>query len=164
LQSIHTGLIPHASQLDPTSARVGRGVVARAAAGSARSRWLLWLLAWALVLGPMLGQMHRVVHAAASPVAALVAAGDTQSVQAGRETGHTAENWVHALFAGHGPAGCQLLDQLSHGHAGPVAVDLFTPLAPQSDAPLWASQVPGCQRIAAFFDPRAPPTHRSLKA
>lgn len=112
----------------------------------------------------MLGQMHRVVHAATSPVAALVATGDAQSAQAGSETGHPAENWVHALFAGHGPAGCQLLDQLSHGYAGPVAIDLFTPLAPQSDIPLWASQVPGSQSIAAFFDPRAPPTHRFFKA
>ena len=112
----------------------------------------------------MLGQMHRVVHAATSPVAALVATGNAQSAQAGSETGHPAENWVHALFAGHGPAGCQLLDQLGHGYAGPVADDLFTPLAPQSDIPLWASQVSGSQSIAAFFDPRAPPTHRFFKA
>ncbi|GGH53829.1 hypothetical protein GCM10010975_09800 [Comamonas phosphati] len=112
----------------------------------------------------MLGQMHRVVHAAASPVAALAAGGDARSIQAGDETGDPAENWVHALFAGHGPAGCQLLDQLSHGYAGPVAVDLFTPLAPQSDIPLWASQVPGSRSIAAFFDPRAPPAYRFFKA
>lgn len=159
-------MISNASPHSQTPAHGGRSGAARAAAGS---RWLPWVLVWALVLGPLLGQMHRVVHASsASPVAALAAGAATESAQAGHEEwlGQGAcapENWVHALFAGHGPAGCQLLDQLSQGHAGPVAADLFTPIAPQSAVPQWASQVPGGQSIAAFFDPRAPPAHRFAK-
>lgn len=110
--------------------------------------------------------MHRVVHAASSQVAVLAPGLDASAgheASAGQDL-CLPENWVHALFAGHGPAGCQLLDQLSHGYAGPPAAMSFAPVAPPSAMPLPAWQVPHGVDIAAFFDPRAPPLHLLSRA
>ena len=67
----------------------------------ARRLALAWLVL-ALVLAPALGQMHRVLHL---PVAVGLA----------QPTGH--DHGLGALFGGHSPADCQLLDQLHHGGA-----------------------------------------------
>ncbi|MDR0216929.1 MAG: hypothetical protein LBJ15_23375 [Comamonas sp.] len=146
--------------------------------------WLTAMLALAMVLGPTLGQMHRAVHAAGiSPVVASAvsnscaqavghvvhasvadrdscAAPLAQSAQA--EPGElppdcTAGNWVHALFAGHGPAECQLLDQANHGYAGPPAVLHFEGVAPDSALPAPYLPRPRAIFVAASFDARAPP-------
>jgi len=62
----------------------------------ARRLALAWLVL-ALVLAPALGQMHRVLHL---PVALGLA----------QPAGH--DHGLGALFGGHSPADCQLLDQL----------------------------------------------------
>ncbi|MGD9758019.1 MAG: hypothetical protein AB7U71_10870 [Comamonas sp.] len=131
-------------------------------------RWLMGLLALAMVLGPTLGQMHRAVHAvntvpAKSYVAhshvqptssAVAAAGDCQSDNSGCAPD---QGWVHALFAGHGPAECQLLDQASHGYAGPVAIKAFSAPAPDSFIPRPFAPEPRAIFIAAPLAARAPP-------
>ncbi|MDN5540764.1 MULTISPECIES: hypothetical protein [Comamonas] len=136
-------------------------------------RWLMGLLALAMVLGPTLGQMHRAVHAVnttpaksyvahSQPLPALsAAAGDCQSDNSGC-TPH--EDWVHALFAGHGPAECQLLDQANHGYAGPVAVLAFSAPPPDSFIPRPFAPAPRAVFIAAPLAARAPPLSLSSLA
>ncbi|WP_042428931.1 hypothetical protein [Comamonas granuli] len=85
----------------------------------ARRLGLAWLLL-ALVLAPALGQMHRALHLPGALGQAVHAA-----------DGHG----VAALFGGHSPADCQLLDQLSHG--GATVAEYAMPLA-----------APGGQRVA----------------
>ena len=145
-------------------------------------RWLMGLLALTMVLGPTLGQMHRAVHAGAvskgSPhVAHLVghALQAAASVATGAASGAGSSDcaadtaalssscgqgaWVHALFAGHGPADCQLLDQASHALAGPPAVLEFAGVAPEVAQPQSRPSAPHSIFIAASFDARAPPLH-----
>nr|WP_240487539.1 hypothetical protein [Comamonas thiooxydans] len=133
-------------------------------------RWLMGLLALAMVLGPTLGQMHRAVHAVntvpaksyvahshgqpTSSVVAVAAAGDCQSDNSGCAPD---QGWVHALFAGHGPAECQLLDQANHGYAGPVAIKAFSAPAPDSFIPRPFAPAPRAIFIAAPLAARAPP-------
>ena len=153
--------------------------------------WLAAMLALAMVLGPTLGQMHRAVHAAGlSPaVASAVGASCEQAVghvanvsaadgdscatpwalsaQAEQGTAPpdcTAGNWVHALFAGHGPAECQLLDQANHGYAGPPAVLHFEGVAPDSALPAPYLPRPRAIFVAASFDARAPPASQLPRA
>ena len=78
----------------------------------ARRLALAWLVL-ALVLAPALGQMHRVLHL---PVALGLA----------QPAGH--DHGLGALFGGHSPADCQLLDQLHHG--GAAVAESSLPLAP----------------------------------
>lgn len=125
-------------------------------------RWLMALLALALVLGPTLGQMHRVVHAAASSTAISAtssATGATASSFANDSHVALGYGWIHDLFAGHGPAECQLLDEHNHGYAGPPALQAFTPVVPDSAVPLFVPQATAGQAILAFFDARGPPLH-----
>ncbi len=141
-------------------------------------RWLMGLLALTMVLGPTLGQMHRAVHAGApskgSPhVAHLVghalqaATGVASGAGSSDCTADTAAlggscgqgGWVHALFAGHGPSDCQLLDQASHALAGPPAVLEFAGVAPEVGQPQSWPSAPHSIFIAASFDARAPPLH-----
>ena len=141
-------------------------------------RWLMGLLALVMVLGPTLGQMHRAVHAGggAKSVAharydASYAAGQaTAAIQstsaldcAQNSTEFPAScgqsNWVHALFAGHGPSECPLLDQASHGLAGPPAVLEFASVAPETEQPQTFTAAEHRIFIAASFDARAPPFH-----
>lgn len=135
--------------LHPPAAQTPAHALRHAPGGAvARPAWLLaWALALAIALAPLLGHMHRVVHF-----------GDTAgaAVQA-QQGGNATPDWVHALFDGHGPAGCQLLDQHHHGLAGPPAA-LVLP-------PLWADQASICPHRSvrdgrmrvAFFHARAPP-------
>ena len=130
-------------------------------------RWLMGLLALAMVLGPTLGQMHRAVHAVNNTVPAKsyvahshvqptspAVAGDCQSDNSGCAPD---QGWVHALFAGHGPAECQLLDQVNHGYAGPVAIKAFSAPAPDSFIPRPFAPAPRAIFIAAPLAARAPP-------
>lgn len=114
----------------------------------ARPAWLLaWTLVLAIVLAPLLGQMHRVVHWGG------IAGASIHALQPDPSPG----DWVHALFDGHGPAGCQLLDQHHDGLAGPSAAPVLP--VPWAQPPL-ACPPPavhdGRMRVA-FFHARAPP-------
>lgn len=120
---------------------------------------MAWLLAWAMVLAPLLGQMHRVVHLGnLAGQASHVQQPAVQPAAAQPYAAQPASDWVHALFDGHGPAGCQLLDQHHHELAGPPS------LAPLPF--IWAvhavasATVPvrDGRMLAAFFHARAPPT------
>ena len=106
----------------------------------ARRLALAWLVL-ALVLAPALGQMHRVLHL---PVALGLA----------QPAGH--DHGLGALFGGHSPADCQLLDQLHHG--GAAVAESSLPLAPP-DGQQVAS--PAAQPLRAApplpFQARAPP-------
>lgn len=137
-------------------------------------RWLMVLLTLAMVLGPTLGQMHRAVHAVntAAPAKSYVGhshalptlsavAGDCQSDNSGCTPG---QGWVHALFAGHGPAECQLLDQANHGYAWPVAMLAFSAPAPDSFIPRPFAPTPRVIFIAAPLAARAPPLSLSSLA
>jgi hypothetical protein len=64
---------------------------------------LAWLLL-ALVLAPTLGRMHQIVHGVPA-----FAAGHAHA--AGEGTAHQALDTLHALFAGHSSADCQVLDR-----------------------------------------------------
>lgn len=135
-------------------------------------RWLMGLLALAMVLGPTLGQMHRAVHLGSAP------GGKTHAVHshaaspaqatlyclAERNSCATDLAWVHALFSGHGPAECQLLDQANHGYAGPVAVLAFSAPAPDSFIPRPFAPAPRAVFIAAPPAARAPPLSLSSLA
>ncbi|MEX8194162.1 hypothetical protein [Comamonas guangdongensis] len=137
--------------------------------GAGLTRWLLGLLVWAMVLGPTLGQMHRAVHAAAASQASVAVqhgvthAGFATQAADGADCadGCASNSWVHALFAGHGPAACQLLDQASHGYAGPPAMLAFVGVAPESALPRPFVAAPRAVALAAPFDARAPPLHSS---
>lgn len=140
-------------------------------------RWLMGLLALAMVLGPTLGQMHRAVHLGSAPggkihavhshaapalVAALVEVAG--NCPADRSNCASDLSWVHALFAGHGPAECQLLDQANHGYAGPVAVLAFSAPPPDSFIPRPFASAPRAIFIAAPLAARAPPLSLSFLA
>ncbi|WP_027016563.1 hypothetical protein [Comamonas composti] len=128
------------------------------------------LLVWALALAPMLGQMHRVVHAGAQTGSA--AQGDNMhagcTVHAAQDAwGGAADlgaadcavamDWVHALFAGHGPADCQLLDQCHEALAGPPPVLDLPPYWAEYARPMPEPQVAHGRVPTAFFHARAPP-------
>ncbi|RGE47156.1 hypothetical protein DZC30_01205 [Comamonas testosteroni] len=125
------------------------------------------MLALAMVLGPTLGQMHRAVHAAAvAPALGYGSSAHTahaSSADAAACVSTAAANacgsgdWVHALFAGHGPADCQLLDQAGHGYAGPPALLQLAAVAPESAQVAVIFTRPRAIFVAASFDARAPP-------
>lgn len=115
--------------------------------------WLLaWLLVWSIALAPLLGQMHRVVHAGG--LATATAHGPVEVVA----TSCAAPvDWVHALFSGHGPADCQLLDQLHEGMAGPPPAVALPPFWGEQAEPAQPPIVRDGRVLAAFFDARGPP-------
>lgn len=140
--------------------------------------WLTALLALAMVLGPTLGQMHRAVHAGAgqnvahglhwahAAVTTALLTQDTAVRDCSSDSSGCASDlsWVHALFAGHGPAECQLLDQANHGYAGPPAVVAFVAPAPASALPQPFAPEPRAIFFAAPFDARGPPSLLSSMA
>ena len=101
-------------------------------------RWV-WAWLWlALLLAPSLGQMHRVLHLPGSSAAAQHADG------------------LAALFAGHSPADCEQLDQLTQGHAPPWQPPPLPALWPGLvPVPPLAVQAPAAPFYA--FQARAPP-------
>ena len=106
----------------------------------ARRLALAWLVL-ALALAPALGQMHRVLHLPGALGLAQPAAHD---------------HGLGALFGGHSPADCQLLDQLHHG--GAAVAESRVPLA-QPDGQQVASLAAQPLRAAPPlpFQARAPP-------
>ena len=153
--------------------RVGEGTGERRSLPMAL---LVWALVWAMLVAPALGQMHRAVHAAGegrTSVAALhglssldsaayhAAASfvDCDGAGAARSLANTQAHasWIHALFAGHGPAECQLLDQLHHALAGPPAAIELPQALPAAHFALPATTAPRAIPSAAHFDARAPP-------
>ena len=145
-------------------------------------RWLMGLLALVMVLGPTLGQMHRAVHAGGmsksvaharydnsydasyAVVQAAAAIQSSSALDCGQSSAEVSAScgqgsWVHALFAGHGPSECPLLDQASHGLAGPPAVLEFAGVAPETAQPQTFTATAHHIFIAASFDARAPPLH-----
>jgi hypothetical protein len=124
---------------------VRRGVVPNRA-------WLLaWLLVWAIALAPLLGQMHRVVHAGGQAAATAHGPAEAGAVS------NAPVDWVHALFSGHGPADCQLLDQLHEGMAGPPSAVVLPPFWGEQAQPAQPAIVRDGRMLAAFFDARGPP-------
>ncbi len=106
----------------------------------ARRLGALWLVL-ALALAPALGRMHRVLHL---PAALGVSAAAAHS------------HGLGALFAGHSPADCQLLDQLAQGGA-PVAEWPALAAAPTPACPPAPAAQPLLPRAALPFHARAPP-------
>ncbi len=110
-----------------------------------RQPWALRLGAWwlvlALALAPALGRVHRVLHL---PSALGVSAATVHA------------HGLGALFAGHGPADCQLLDQLTQGGAPaaewPALAAAATPACPPAQSV--QALLP---RAALPFQARAPP-------
>jgi len=118
-------------------------------ADRARRCALGWLLL-ALVLAPALGRMHQIVHGLGTGGAQATAHTSAHG-SAGR-----ALDTLHALFAGHGSADCQVLDQQTLGGPAPAPLLALAHAAPQPApaAPLAAAPAP---RRAAPFQARAPP-------
>ncbi|MGD9774774.1 hypothetical protein [Diaphorobacter sp.] len=114
---------------------------------------LAWLLL-ALALAPTLGRMHQVLHLPGGQWQANAWAHGLEEHGAG--VGHHVLDTLHALFASHGTADCQTLDQQTlvgvapgHAHAlglQPLRTLFFKALA---RAPF--------MREAASFHARAPP-------
>ncbi|CAB5716963.1 Uncharacterised protein [Delftia tsuruhatensis] len=122
-----------------------------------RRGWLLaWLLVCSLALAPLLGQMHRVVHAGGLAAATLHRPAQVEA-EAACASCTAPIDWVHALFSGHGPADCQLLDQLHDGMAGPPSAVVLPPVWAEQARPMPPAMVRDGRTLAAFFDARAPP-------
>lgn len=119
-----------------------------------------WSLLLALVLAPALGQMHRALHGAHGPAPAVLQANAPDRANTAQAYADlpAASLWA-ALFAGHSPADCQLLDQLTLGDLLHGAMPALVQAAPQAPLPVARVQHAKAQRLAAFHA-RAPP--RSL--
>lgn len=108
-----------------------------------------WLLL-ALVLAPALGRVHQIVHG-------LGTGGAQRGVlHAGAPGCSQTLDTLHALFAGHGSADCQVLDQLTLGGPAPAPLLALAQTAPQP-APAFAFAAAPLPRRAAPFQARAPP-------
>ncbi|HQQ69112.1 MAG TPA: hypothetical protein PLL92_02215 [Alicycliphilus sp.] len=123
---------------------------------------LAWLLL-ALLLAPTLGRMHQVLHApvmapAVEQAIGLAAQGDAHPwAQADPgSAGQQALDMLHALFAGHSGADCQVLDQHTQLGAGFSVFALALPTLPQAVPAGTPLCVPDTRRTAAFHA-RAPP-------
>ncbi|WP_236748812.1 hypothetical protein [Acidovorax carolinensis] len=113
-------------------------------------RAAVWGLLLALVLAPALGRWHQVLHA--TPPSAVVALHD----DGGARVSAHAPRLLAALFSGHAPIDCLLLDQLALGTALPCSA----PVLPAA-APAVAPSAPAPERLAvrhvALFQARGPP-------
>ena len=110
-----------------------------------------WLLL-ALLLGPALGRMHQIVHGLGGGARPAPAHGaDSQGLQALQA--------LQALFAGHGSADCQVLDQHTVGGTAPVPL-LALAHAPPHAAPVHFSAALPVARRPTPFQARAPPGSR----
>ncbi|WP_239009771.1 hypothetical protein [Delftia lacustris] len=123
---------------------------------------MAWLLVWSIALAPLLGQMHRVVHAgglasASASATATATATAHGPVEVVATSCAAPVDWVHALFSGHGPADCQLLDQLHEGMAGPPPAVALPPFWGEQAEPAQPPIVRDGRVLAAFFDARGPP-------
>jgi len=109
---------------------------------------LAWLLL-ALVLAPALGRMHQVLHLPG-------AAGSVQAQAHQHGAGGRVLDTLHALFAGHGDAGCQVLDQQTLVGAALGQAQAPVQAQPQLPPAATPAAAPG-QRRASPFHARAPP-------
>jgi hypothetical protein len=119
-------------------------------------RAAVWGLLLALVLAPALGRWPQVLHATPAPaVAALHDDGRAGGSAHATPAAH-APSLLAALFSGHAPIDCLLLDQLALGTALPCSA----PVLPAA-APAVAPSAPAPERIAvrhvALFQARGPP-------
>jgi hypothetical protein len=123
---------------------------------AALRRAAVWGLLLALVLAPALGRWHQVLHA--TPAPAVVALHDDGGAGG---SGHAtpaayAPSLLSALFSGHAPVDCLLLDQLALGTALPCSAPVLPPAAPAV-----APSAPAPERIAVrhvgLFQARGPP-------
>jgi len=118
---------------------------------SLRQRLAWGVLLLALVLGPALGRVHQIVHGAGSGSQA------TTSHAAAQGTARQALDVLHALFAGHGHADCQALDQQSTlGGAWQAPALALSQAAPQA-VPAGVAPTPRAGRRPSPFHARAPP-------
>lgn len=110
---------------------------------------LAWLLL-GLVLAPALGRMHQVLHGPGSGAPPAHVHGHDEA-----KAPH-ALDVLHALFAGHGSADCQVLDQQTL--VGAVLAHAQAPVQTQPQPPLASAPAaaPGTRRPAPFHA-RAPP-------
>ena len=114
---------------------------------AARTPWLGWWLALALVVAPALGRMHEVLHA---PIVASITQASTPA-----EASHS-HGGIAAWFDGHSAQACLVLDQLGHGASNtPAAVACSHPQPAQP--PLWISVAHLLPAPARIFLARAPP-------
>ncbi|GKS98266.1 hypothetical protein AVKW3434_02780 [Acidovorax sp. SUPP3434] len=124
-----------------------------------RRRIAVWWIAFALLLAPLLGRMHQVVHGVAPGLASASVswpAGVAHHATAPDARPGQGGDALHALFAGHHGADCQLLDQLLLSGALLAALVLPTVHgAAQAPLPEHASHTGTRQRSA--FLARAPP-------
>lgn len=126
---------------------------------AALRRAAVWGLLLALVLAPSLGRWHQVLHATPAPAVAALhddggAGGAVHATPATHAT--HASSLLAALFPGHAPIDCLLLDQLALGTALPCNA----PVLPAA-APAVAPGAPAPERMAvrhvAQFQARGPP-------
>lgn len=106
---------------------------------------LVWLLL-ALVLAPTLGRMHQVLHVPGSAAPQVHAHGGQ------------AFDTLHALFAGHGNADCQVLDQQTLVGAASGQAPALVQEQPQLPPAATPAAAPGTGGSAPFHA-RAPPLH-----
>ncbi|MBS0391131.1 MAG: hypothetical protein KGM60_14120 [Comamonadaceae bacterium] len=109
---------------------------------------LAWLLL-ALVLAPTLGRMHQVLHLPGG-------GGIAQAAAHAHGSGQQALDTLHALFAGHGDAGCQVLDQQTLVGAAPGQAPALVQALPQLPPVGAPAPAPGTGGVAPF-QARAPP-------
>lgn len=113
---------------------------------------LAWLLL-ALVLAPLLGRMHQVLHAVG---------GNTATAHLPHEAvplpvvGQQALDALHALFAGHGNADCQVLDQQTLVGAAAGLAPTLVQACPQLPPARMPASTPGAREAKAFHA-RGPP-------
>lgn len=109
---------------------------------------MAWLLL-ALVLAPALGRMHQVLH--------LPGTGSTQTLAHHQHgAGGQVFDALHALFAGHGDAGCQVLDQQTLVGAALGQAPTLAQAQPQLQPAGTPAAAPG-QRKVSPFHARGPP-------
>lgn len=114
---------------------------------AARTPWLGWWLALALVIAPALGRMHEVLHA---PTLSSIAQASTPA-----EHSHT-HGGIAAWFDGHSAQACLVLDQLGHGASNTPATVATSHLQP-AQPPLWICVAHLLPAPARIFQARAPP-------
>jgi len=113
-------------------------------------RFLLSVLAFALVLSQSLGQLHAIKHGSLASAAHVMAA--QQAAKSHHDGG-----FLKQLFSSHGSStDCRLYDQLGNGYALPaVALMPLPAMLPLLPVAIFAGEA--LARWAALFDARGPP-------
>lgn len=123
---------------------------------AALRRAAVWALLLALVLAPALGRWHQVLHATPVPAVVALYEGGGAGGSAHATPAAHAPSLLAALFSGHAPIDCLLLDQLALGTALPCSAPVLPVAAPDV-----APSAPAPERLAvrhvALFQARGPP-------